>query len=246
MAQPRQHSDPSGGSLRRTAIGLVALAGLWNAVYWLWPADREPPVVVASVQEASPPDHGDASPDEPQGEPPEPVIMTMGSSESVEDAEPQIIDPILHDPAEQQALVAPAFRDYEVASDDRTLGDIAERFYGDATLGSVIARANPLRDPRRLAEGQVWRVPLDPENIQGLVIDGDGRVVDASLASSKSDAHDTYVVRANDTFGAISKQFYGTTRHARFLYDHNRERLGLRSIRSLRPGQVLHIPSEPK
>lgn len=246
MTHPRQHSDPSGGSLRRTAIGLVALAGLWNAVYWLWPANREPPVVVEVVQEASPADRTVEAPAEPDSDVLEPVVMTMGSAETSEEAQPQIIDPILHDPAEQLALVAPAFRDYEVTAGDRTLGDIAERFYGDSALHGVIARANPYKDPRRLAEGQVWRVPLDPDNIQGLVVDGEGREVDASPASTKSDAYDTYVVRANDTFGAISRRFYDTTRHAQFLYEHNRERLGLRSIRSLRPGQVLHIPSEPK
>jgi len=246
MTTPAQPSKGSKGSLRRTAVGLVALAALWNALYWLWPPHREPPVVLAGVSEESDTEPPGVDPEATRPEPAPPVVLTMGSGGQTEDVPPQIVDPILHDPAEQRSIVAPQFRAYEVAQTDRTLGDIAERFYGDEALAHVIAQANPFKDPRRLTAGQVWRVPLDPDNIQGLVVDGQGNPVDTSSTSRASDEHTTYVVQANDTFGAISKRFYDTTRHAESLYDYNRQRLGLRSIRSLRPGQVLHIPNKPK
>jgi nucleoid-associated protein YgaU len=238
---------PTPSSLKRTAVGLVALAALWNAVYWFWPVHREAPVVLASVPEAKPDAVQPPSTDEAEaieaideG----PIVLTMGGEEQAEQT-PQIVDPMLLEDADGLGVRPPAFETYVATADDASLADIARRVYGDPSLAEAIKRANPMRDPRRLHAGQTWRIPLDPQNIQGVVVDASGNPVDPQAVQANL-PYDTYTVRPGDTFGAISRRFYETTRHAEFIYEQNRERLGLRSIRSIRPGQVLHIPKEPK
>jgi nucleoid-associated protein YgaU len=226
------------GSFRQTAIGLLALAALWNAVYWLWPVHREAPVVMASttIDEQTLPALDDA----------EPLTLTMGGPAPAQPVEATIVDPIVHDPEGELGVLPPQFELYTTTDRDRNLGDIASRHYGDKTLWTAIAQANPYRDPARLAPGQVWRVPIDPENIQGIIVDPLGNPAEAPQPQPPGTEYTEYVVRTNDTFGQISKFHYQTAQHAEFLYAFNKERLGLRSIRSLRPGQVLHVPKQPK
>lgn len=232
--------QPNSGSFRRMAVGLLALAALWNAVYWFWPVHREAPVVMAGVRE------------EPlvdplrQDAPEAPVELSMGPPETGPKPEPQIVDPILHDPEHQTFLVPPEFEMYTVTEADRTMGDVAERFYGDASLSTVIAQANSYLDPRRLTAGHVLRIPKDPANIQGKTVDGRGNPVDVPTPVPPPVEFTEYVVQQGDTLGAISRLHYKTTRHADAIYAFNRQRLGLDSPRAIRPGQVLRIPKEPQ
>ena len=227
------------GSFRQTAIGLLALAALWNAVYWLWPVHREAPVVMASTI-----DDQVVPEDDPE---PDPPTLTMGNPEPIESpVESPIVDPIVHDPEGELGVLPPQFELYTTTARDRNLGDIASRFYGDTKLWPIIAQANPFKDPARLKGGQVWRVPTDPDNIQGIIVDPLGNPAELPPPEAPSTEYTEYVVKDNDTLGAISKFHYETTRHAEFIYTFNKDRLGLRSIRSIRPGQVLHIPKEPK
>lgn len=222
------------GSFRQTAIGLLALAALWNAVYWLWPVHREAPVVMASTIDNEV---------VPQEDDPEPLTLTMGNPEPVE---PLIVDPIVHDPEGELGVLPPQFKFHTTTASDRNLGDIASHYYGDKRLFTVIAQANPFKDPSRLKAGQVWRVPIDPDNIQGIIVDPLGNPAEVPPPQAPSTGYTEYVVKDNDNFGAISKFHYETTRYAEFIFAFNKDRLGLRSIRSIRPGQVLHIPNEPK
>lgn len=233
------------GTFRQTAIGLLALAGLWNAVYWLWPVHREAPVVMASTaEEPQEPDAAAEDADEPlaivDAAPIEPQLP-----EVIADPAPGIVDPIVHDGG-GLGVLPPLFEYYTTKSSDRNLGDIASRFYGDKSKAPIIAQANPYKDPRRLTAGQVWRIPLDPDNIQGIVVDADGNPADPPPTEPPPADYTEYVVQGGDTLGGISRMHYQTTRHAQFIYAFNRERLGLTSIRGIRPGQVLHIPKEPK
>lgn len=223
------------GSLRRTAIGLLALAALWNAVYWVWPVDRQPPITLAA--EAI-----DTGPIQTETPKPAPVAAAR---EPEPQPVPEIADPMLVDDPESGGLVPPRFDLYTVTEQDRTLGDIASRLFGDKDHWRAIARANPHRDPARLKAGQVWRIPLDPDNIQGQLVDAQGNPIEAAPPTPPSADATEYVVRAGDTLGAISKLHYGTTQHADAIFEFNRERLGLRSARAIRPGQVLRIPNRP-
>jgi nucleoid-associated protein YgaU len=49
-------------------------------------------------------------------------------------------------------------RKYQVQTGD-VLTKIAQRFYGDATLFGLIAAANQLADPNKIAVGQVLSIP---------------------------------------------------------------------------------------
>lgn len=54
-------------------------------------------------------------------------------------------------------------RKYQVQTGD-TLTKIAERFYGDATYFELIAAANQLADPNKLAVGQSLSIPDQPSH----------------------------------------------------------------------------------
>jgi hypothetical protein len=66
--------------------------------------------------------------------------------------------PPLPPSAPTPAPAAPAGRTYTVKAGD-TLWVIAQRTYGNGNVWSRIADANGIRDPRRLAVGQVLRLP---------------------------------------------------------------------------------------
>ncbi|MEO1007382.1 MAG: LysM peptidoglycan-binding domain-containing protein [Planctomycetota bacterium] len=226
----------AGGSTnttRRAAVGLLALAALWNVAYWAWPAHRESPVVLASA---------------PPEADPEPAVASEIPPATLTAEPPISADlPAVDTPPDEPRLVPPEFDEHVVTERDRTLGDLARRYYGNSALWEPIARANPLKDPNRVQAGQVWRVPRDPGNIQGRVLDAAGDPLPpAPAARPEPVAYVEYRVRPKDSLSKISQDQYGTTRHARFLYEFNRRRLGLRSIDAIREGQVLHIPPKPE
>ena len=51
-----------------------------------------------------------------------------------------------------------------------------------------------------------------------------------------------YTIRPGDLLSRIAQREYGSIRYTTFLYEHNRERLGLSSPDAIREGQVLEIP----
>lgn len=151
---------------------------------------------------------------------------------------------MLVEDVEHGGILLPQFEHYTVTERDRTLGDIASRFYGDKDRWRAIAQANPHRDPARLkAAGLAY------PHRSGQYPGHPGRrpwQSDRSRSTQPAGVTFTeYVVRTGDTLGAISRMHYGTTQHADAIFAHNRERLGLRSPRAIRPGQVLLIPKEP-
>ena len=51
-----------------------------------------------------------------------------------------------------------------------------------------------------------------------------------------------YTIRPGDLLSRIAQREYGSIRYTTFLFEHNRERLGLSSPDAIREGQVLEIP----
>lgn len=133
-------------------------------------------------------------------------------------------------------VVPPSFFEYTVGPGDTSLAEISRRVYGTPGQGDAIARANPLKDPARFGPGRVIRIPVDPGNIQGKVI----RPPPGPAAGPASAVE--YTVLDGDTLSTISQQFYGTTRQAKLIFEHNRARLKLKSTDSIRAGQTLIIP----
>ncbi len=194
----------------RVFVGLCVLVLLWIGVYWLWQPGTP------GVTHAAEPRRAQTRPTEHQ----DPTNSAPSAG-----AEPR-----------ENGVVAPGFREYRVRDGD-SFERIAERELGDASLWTVVARANPLKDPRRLRSGQTLRLPLDVENVQGAPRQ---RTTPEPPASTPESEMATYVVRGGDTLSGISAAHYGSSAHARLIYEANTDTLS--SMHALRVGQTLRLP----
>lgn len=202
---------------------IAALAAVWIGVYWLYdPTPR-------SLSFAEPTDNTAPSRPAPNDPPvgPAPIDPTPGTSHE-SPAPSTEAAPLL--PPDQPAVIPPEFREH-VVRDKETFATIAARYYGRRDLASVIAAANPLKSPTRLKPGDVLRIPVDPNNVQGLP------TVDAPARPMTLE----YVVVKGDSLSKISQRFYGTDRHADQIYAANRD--VLRSKDDIRVGETLRIPT---
>jgi nucleoid-associated protein YgaU len=151
---------------------------------------------------------------------------------------PEGVDPGTAPPPSR--VIPPSFTEYTIGADDTSLEDIARKFYGSPDQWRAIARATPLMSPSPLRAGRVIRIPADPGNVQGRVERSGASSPGAGPAEPTE-----YTVLDGDTLSSISQQFYGTTARARLIFEHNRERLRLKSLDSIRAGQTLVIPPAP-
>ncbi len=207
----------------RVFAGLCVLVMLWIGVYWLWQPGAPALTYAARGADATQP-----SPDNQRPSPP----PQHGTGQGV-------VTPT------NGGVVAPVFREYAVREGD-SFERIALRELGDAALWTVVARANPLKDPRRLRAGQTLRLPLDTGNVQGRVVISAPRPAPApaTIRTPPSTADmATYVVRPGDTLSEISKAHYGSTAEARAIYEANTDTM--RDMHSLRVGQTLRLPDLP-
>ncbi|MCE7973575.1 MAG: LysM peptidoglycan-binding domain-containing protein [Leptolyngbya sp. PLA1] len=207
----------------RLATGLLLLAGLWIFVYWWWPS--APPVTFAGPETSGAAEHvqrpDGESPPAPEGGSQAPEVPAPEPSRA---ERPEPVPP---------AVIPPEFFDHTVAKGE-TLEDISKRYFGTTRHAGAIARSNPLLSPANIREGRVIRVPRDPENIQGI----------PTVPEAPAPAGRTYVVKAGDSLSKISKAMYGTTRHARLIFEANRDQL--KDEDSISLGQTLVIPPQPK
>lgn len=145
--------------------------------------------------------------------------------------------------ASEPRVVPPTFREYTIKPGD-TFERIAVAFYDDPSQWQAIAKANPLKDPRRIRVGDVIRVPVDPDNVQGRV----AAAADDEPAGPSSDTAKpepiTYTVSPGDTLSGIAKRFYGSTGFADYIFFRNRDVLD--SPDRLSVGQVLTIYPAPE
>lgn len=232
----------------RLGAGVAALAGLWIAVYWWWEPSPEPAIRFDTVGQAP---HETATDRRVESRPGGEV-----------DQAPTRRAPVAAQPPQQApalpaaGVLPPDFYEYVVEADDASLEAIAQKLLGDRSAWVLLAQSNPLKDPARLKAGQVWRVPLDEANLQGVVVDADGRTITASAAAGDEPADPPpgaaapeefveYVVQSGDSLSVISQRLYGTQRHADLLFELNRRRLGLRSADSISVGQTLRAPKSP-
>lgn len=111
---------------------------------------------------------------------------------------------------------------------------ISKKYYGSTVHWGSLQSANPGVTPRSLKVGQVIRVPKKPD--LSIRQEGSGK----SVAGSESRSPIRHKVRKNDTLAGISKQYYGTTRKWRLIYDANRSKI--RNPDVLKVGVSLSIP----
>lgn len=118
-----------------------------------------------------------------------------------------------------------------VASEGETFESIAADQLGDGERWPEIARANPMKDPRRVVAGDELRVPTAGSDSADLI--------DAAVLAEPVFAE--YLVQPGDTLGGISLKLYGTTRHAEAILAANRATLA--SAEALRAGSTIRVPS---
>ena len=236
----------------RALTGVAALVVVWIVVYWLWQPGPErvlavpagPPPSLTPPSQATTASEGNARIIDPllesRANPAAiPTTNPVGSRTTASAAAtPPATDPAASAAASPVGVIPPRFNERTIRGGE-TLQSIARDAYGSSALWTVIARANPLLDPNKLRAGQTIRVPVDPDNVQGLA-SGDG---DPAAASSPAAATIEYRVRRGDALSKIAQKFYGSARYTDFLFEANRDRL--RSKASIRVGQTLRIPPKP-
>jgi len=226
----------------RIFIGLCLLVVVWIGVYWMWQpsSDQNSPVITfEQPEQVDPPAitrSGDTT-EENQDPNTEQGSLVGQLTTQREQAEPPPTEP------KGPILKQPEFFEHIVAKSE-TMQTISRRYFGSPDKWDVIARANPFVDPQQLREGMAIRIPKDPDNIQGIV---EGRDTEPGVIESHTpnpSAVIEYVVRPGDSLSKISLNIYGSTRHARFIYDSNRD--VLRSMDDISIGQLLRLPPLPE
>ncbi len=213
----------------RTAAGLVALVLLWIVVYWVWqPGTLAPNPAITFASDAAP--HAAFIGPTIEEAAPGPVRDTPTTV--VADHRSRVIAP-------GPTVTPPAFRDYTVRDGD-TFEIIARRELGQRSLWTSIAQANPLRDPRRLRAGDVIRIPLDPDNIQGTAATGRPN---PDPISDLDETPIVYLVKSGDSLSSIAEAHYGSQRFADFIFRSNRDVLD--SMDDLSIGMQLRLPPDP-
>ncbi|MFT5424544.1 MAG: nucleoid-associated protein YgaU [Phycisphaerales bacterium] len=214
-------------SSQRVLFSMTLLAMLWIIVYWSWgPRDATPTVSFddpprLSEPTADPVPGGVARPAAQNSSAVGPIDPTLGTGNGVR------VEP-------------PEFRSYVIVAGE-TLEDLAQREYGDRRLWRAIAQANPLKDVERIRAGDTLRIPVDPANVQGVVVDASGER--ASPPPPLAPEFVEYVVKSGDTLSEISQAYYGTIRNADLIYQANRD--SLRSMDDLKLGQTIRLPAAP-
>lgn len=212
-------------------FGLCMLVLIWIGVYWAWEPNQTTKPKITISQPVEQPLESEDLPDPVVEQQPEPIIeepeATLHPLGLRTDPEPEDNAP---------KLIPPEFTIHTI-KEGEILQDIARRYYKDASKWSAIARANPRVDPLKLRAGRTLRIPVDPNNIQGIVSQPDNPV-----APAEDQVPETvdYIVQPGDSLSLIAQRFYGSSRHAQFIYESNRDIL--RSIDALNIGQTLKLP----
>ncbi len=223
----------------RIFIGLCLLVLVWIGVYWMWQPARDQGDPRITFEQ---PDNSiEELPDQPVE-----IDRTPPSTPSEQgslidqltstDQEPEMVPPT------GPTLLPPEFFEHTVSKQE-TMQTISRRYFGSPDNWGVIARANPFVDPQKLREGMIIRIPKDPDNIQGVVVGRDTEPGVIESHTPNESAVIEYVVRPGDSLSKIALNIYGSTRHARFIYDANRDKL--RSMDDISIGQLLRLPPLP-
>ncbi|MBO6513639.1 MAG: LysM peptidoglycan-binding domain-containing protein [Phycisphaerales bacterium] len=215
-------------------FGLCMLVLIWIGVYWAWEPGQsdKPKISIAPIQTTAQ--------DDPEVDPPSQPVQQQPDTDPVEQSEPEILRPPIQSDELPPAntgprLIAPEFTTHTVIEGE-ILQTIAEKYYGKSNMWNVIARANPRIDPLKLREGMTLRIPKDPNNIQGVVDTSDS---DTETLDQQEPIVD-YIVQSGDSLTLIAQRFYGSSKHARFIYESNRDIL--RSMDDISIGQTLKLP----
>lgn len=218
---------------RRVLGAIAVLALVWIGVYWATPPAPQPVAAITF-------DNAGAQPPPVQREPaPTPPTIPNAPPPTVEQAAPPVA---AAEPSREPAVIPPSFRE-RIVRPGETMETIARAEFGDASMWTVIASANPRVDPMKMRAGMTLRVPLDPTNIQGKPNAALAKQTAAPAPSPTESARIEYVVRQGDTLGGIARTYYNSAAKWRIILDANRDILS--RPEQLRPGMKLVIPPAP-
>lgn len=163
------------------------------------------------------------------------------------DVQPQMYLPLQErlDPAVAEVDGLPNVRAHVIAAGE-TLSAIAKKYYGDENLYTLIEKANPNVDARRLKVGQKLLVPdRDTGRQQSAAQQPAAQQATppapAGDAQAASADPTVYVVAAGDTLGSIAKVRYGREQFWQEIYNLNRDVIGDDPAR-LKVGMKLKMP----
>lgn len=210
----------------RLVAAALLLMVIWGGVYWLYDPANSKTVVLAEPLIETQPRVGLRSDPVPAARP----VIEFAAPEA---AAPEPT-PAPAPSAPRPRVIAPTFESYTVKPGD-TFEKIARARYGSSAKASAVKAANPLKDPRRLKAGDVIRLPVDPDNIQGRP------ATDAPTPTAGGGTE--YVVSPGDSLSRISSAVYGTSRHWQLIFEANRGQL--ETPEKLRAGMRLRIPPKP-
>lgn len=219
----------------KIAVGLFCLVVVWIIVFWLWtPAEGKISFSTADGAKA------ESRSEDALARPKMPHAVADPTQVQNAPRQSPAPQPGPGPRAPAGGVIAPEFDEYTVQPDD-TFASIALKFFGSRARADIIAKANPLMDPKRIKPGRVIRIPRDPANIQG-------RPTSAApperLEAASADRSRAHTVVAGDTLTGISRKYYGTIRRVDLILNANRNVLN--KAEDLRPGQVLQIPPAPQ
>ena len=221
----------------RIFFGLCMLVLVWIGVYWMWePASEQDPVITFANHRMN---HIEVEQKIDEAE----VIEREDNSDLSQsnDQEPAFIAQVIDVPAPR--LIPPEFTEHIVRPDE-LMQTIAKEYFGSIDDWTIIAKANPKIDPRKLKPGMVLRIPKDKTNIQGKLVGAEtepGVIVPHTDDGSKVIE---YIVQSGDSLSMISQRIYGSSTHAQFIFESNRGTL--RSMDSISIGQLLKLPPLPE
>lgn len=236
------------------AVGCLALVSI--ASYWLYEPSGRDANALAPLPELDAPlpaarsgkeqvVHRVQPPSDPL--PPAPLPQPERNPDPKPDVKPSIKPDPKPDSAQPiKGVIPPSFVDYTVKAGE-TFESIAKARYGSAKFHTAIARANPLKDPRRVRAGDVLRLPVDPSNIQGKPVevmpDAQPKTTPTSPTIPADGPSTEYVVQSGDTLSGIARSVWGSTKNWRKILEANKSILP--SEDKLRPGMKLRIPPKP-
>lgn len=117
--------------------------------------------------------------------------------------------------------------EYVVKSGD-TGSSIAEAWFGDKNKWTLISKANPLVDFRKLQIGQKLRLPAKDAPVES---------IKEQVAADKT----SYTVRPGDTLAKIARELYNDVSKWELIYDANKATIGSDPA-DLKPGMKLKLP----
>ncbi|MDZ4831936.1 MAG: LysM peptidoglycan-binding domain-containing protein [Phycisphaerae bacterium] len=130
-----------------------------------------------------------------------------------------------------------------------TMSSIAEKYYGDKNKWQLIAKANPLIDPRGMKLGTKLVIPADaPKAATALTAPAAKptvpAVAPASVTANAASGEKLHTVAAGETLMAIARNYYGSAGLWDVIYEANKATIG-DEPESLKAGMKLVIPKKP-